>query len=209
MIPSGQATWTGLSSSQARERFERDGPNELPRAHRRTPLRIALEVLREPMLAMLLAAGGIYLLLGDKTEATILLLFAGLSIVITIVQEARTENVLEALRDLSAPRALVIRDGDTLRIPGREVVEGDILVLDQGDRIAADALLLESRQLEADEALLTGESVPVRKRAAQEGETADVAPGGDDWPQVYSGSIVTRGSGIARVTATGSHSRIG
>ena len=214
MIPSGRAAWTGLSASQARERLERDGPNELSRANRRTPLRIALEVVREPMLAMLLAAGAIYLVLGDKTEALILLLFAGLSIVITIVQEARTENVLEALRDLSAPRALVIRDGETQRIPGREVVEGDILVLDQGDRIAADALLLEATALEADESLLTGESVPVRKRAALEGEADQTQPdraqpGGDDRPQVYSGSIVTRGGGIARVCATGSRSRIG
>jgi len=118
------------------------------------------------MFAMLLAADGLYLLLGDKAEAFILLGFAGLSIVITIVQEARTERTLEALRDLSAPRALVIRDGEALRIAGREVVTGDILVLDAGDRIAGDALLLETQALEADESLLTGEAVPVRKRAA-------------------------------------------
>jgi len=209
VISSGQTVHTGLSASLARARFERDGPNELPRANRRTPLRIALEVVCEPMLAMLLAAGGIYLLLGDRTEALILLLFAVLSIVITIVQEARTENALEALRDLSAPRARVVRDGETLRIPGREVVEGDILVLDQGDRIAADAMLLETRELEADESLLTGESVPVRKRAAREGEAGQAETGGDDRPQIYSGSIVTRGGGIACVTATGSRSRIG
>lgn len=213
-MSSSEAAWTGLSALQARERLASGGPNELPKARRRTPLRIALEVLREPMLAMLLAAGGIYLVLGDKTEAVILLLFAGLSIAITIVQEARTEHVLEALRDLSAPRALVIRDGETVRIPGREVVEGDLLVLEQGDRIAADALLLEARELEADESLLTGESVPVRKRAANEGEAGageagGAEPGGDDRPQVYSGAVVTRGGGIARVLATGPRSRIG
>ena len=105
----------GLSPAQVRERLARDGPNELPRAGRRTPLRIAGEVLREPMLAMLLAGGLIYLLLGDTAEALILLAFAGFSIGMTIVQDARTENVLEALRDLSAPRALVIRDGETMR----------------------------------------------------------------------------------------------
>ncbi|HQN54203.1 MAG TPA: HAD-IC family P-type ATPase [Novosphingobium sp.] len=203
------APLTGLSPSQARELLEREGPNELPRTGRRTPLRIALEVLREPMLAMLLAAGAIYLTLGDTTEALVLLLFALLSIVITIVQEARTENVLEALRDLSAPRALVIRDGETVRIPGREVVTGDILVLEQGDRVAADACLLEARELEADESLLTGESVPVRKRALQPGEEAGGEPGGDDLPQVFSGSIVTRGGGIALTSATGQRSRIG
>lgn len=112
----GHLGLVGLSTSQARERLAEDGPNELPRPNRRTPLRIAMEVLREPMFAMLLAAGVVYLLLGDRTEALILLGFAGLSIIITIVQEARTERTLEALRDLSAPRALVVRDGETLRI---------------------------------------------------------------------------------------------
>jgi len=96
------------------------------------------------MLALLLAAGITYLLLGDKGEALILLLFACFSILLTVVQEARTENVLEALQDLSAPRALVVRDGGTVRVPGREVVVDDILVLDEGDRIAADALVLDA-----------------------------------------------------------------
>jgi Ca2+-transporting ATPase len=209
MILQHQTAHTGLSVWQARERLERDGPNELPHARQRTPLRIAFEVLREPMLAMLLAAGAIYLLLGDTAEALILIMFAGFSIAITIVQEARTENVLEALRDLSAPRALVIRDGEALRVPGREVVEDDILVLNQGDRIAADALLLEAQEFEADESLLTGESVPVRKRPARSDEPASAEPGGDDRPQIFSGSIVTHGGGIARVSATGVRSRIG
>ena len=205
----GQLGLTGLSTSQARERLAEDGPNELPRPNRRTPLRITMEVLREPMFAMLLAAGAIYLLLGDRTEALILLGFAGLSIIITIVQEARTERTLEALRDLSAPRALVIRDGETLRVPGREVVNGDILVLEAGDRIAADALLVEAQELEADESLLTGEAVPVHKRAAQASDPEQAEPGGDDTPHLFSGAIVTRGGGIARVTATGMRSRIG
>src|SRR3546814_15934584 len=95
----------GLSATQVRERLDRDGPNELPRQKKRSPWRIALEVLREPMLALLLAAGLTYLLLGDTGEALILLLFACFSILLTVVQEARTENVLEALRDLSAPRS--------------------------------------------------------------------------------------------------------
>jgi Ca2+-transporting ATPase len=130
-----------------------DGLNELPRQRKRQTWRIALEVLREPMLALLLVAGGTYLVLGETSEALILILFAGFSIVVTIVQEARTENVLESLRDLSAPRALVVRDG--VPIAGRDVVEGDLLVLEQGDRIAADGLLLEAREVESDEVLLT------------------------------------------------------
>ena len=204
----------GLSASEAQARLAAEGPNELPRQRRRAPLRIAVEVLREPMLAMLLAAGGVYLLLGDSVEAVILLAFAGLSVTITIVQEARAERVLDALRDLSAPRACVLRDGAVVRVPGRDIVPGDVLVLDQGDRIAADALLFDASEFEADESLLTGESVPVRKRAATPAECdqtapAEAEPGGDNRPQVYAGAIVTRGHGMARVTATGPRSRMG
>jgi len=173
-------------------------------------VRIAIEVLREPMLALLLAGGVAYLLLGDLAEALILLAFATFSVAVTVIQETRTEHVLEALRDLSAPRALVIRDGTRLRIAGREVVRDDLLVLEQGDRIAADAVLVEAADLQADESLLTGESLPVGKAVA----TRDVAednrrPGGEGQPYVYSGSLVTRGSGIARVLATGPRSEIG
>ncbi|NYI22968.1 cation-translocating P-type ATPase [Sphingobium indicum] len=204
-----QLDHAGLSASQARERLAEDGPNELPRPNRRTPLRIAAEVLREPMFAMLLAAGIIYLLLGDRTEASVLLGFAGLSILITIVQEARTERTLEALRDLSAPRALVIRDNETVRVPGPEVVHGDMLVLEAGDRVAADALVIEAQEMEADESLLTGEAVPVRKRTARTGEPDRAEPGGDDTPYLFSGAVITHGRGIARVSATGLRSRIG
>lgn len=208
-IGGAQTECIGLSTSQARDRLVQLGPNELPRPKRRTPVKITMEVLREPMFAMLLAAGAIYMLLGDRTEALILLGFAGLSIVITIVQEARTERTLEALRDLAAPRALVVRDGETVRVPGREVVTGDILVLEAGDRVAADALLIETQELEADESLLTGESLPVRKRAAQESDPERAEPGGDNTPHLFSGAVVTHGGGIARVTATGPRSRIG
>ena len=203
------AGMSGLSADEARRRLARDGPNELPRAARRTALGIALEVLREPMLAMLLAAGAIYLMIGDRTEGLVLLLFASFSVAVTIVQEARTETVLEALRDLSAPRALVVRDGAIIRVAGRDLVEGDLLVLEEGDRIAADAVLLQASDLQVDESLLTGEAVPVRKRAVEAGEAALAEPGGDDRPHIFSGAIVTHGSGVARVVATGVRSRLG
>ena len=163
------------------------------------------------MLALLIAGGVVYLLLGSLEEALILLAFACLSVGITVVQEARTERVLEALRDLTSPRALVIRGGERLRIAGREVARGDLIVLSEGDRVPADARLLEATGLSADESLLTGEAVPVRKQAA----TADVAakdvprPGGEDLPMVFSGSLIVRGSAIAEVTATGPASEIG
>ncbi len=204
------AALTGLSESEAQARLKSEGFNELPRGDRRTPFRIVLEVIREPMLALLLGGGAIYLALGDLQEALILLVFALASIVITVVQETRTERVLEALRDLTSPRALVIRDGAHKRIAGREVVRGDIVVLSEGDRVPADALLRQSQELQADESLLTGESIPVRKLARVAAVSDAVArPGGDDLPQVFSGALIVRGTGVAEVTATGARSEIG
>jgi Ca2+-transporting ATPase len=200
----------GLPSAEADARLSAEGPNELPQANRRSALRIVGEVIREPMLALLMAGGVAYLLLGDLAEALILLAFATFSIAVTVIQETRTEHVLEALRDLSAPRALVIRDGARVRIAGREVVRGDVLVLEQGDRIAADAILVTADDLQVDESLLTGESLPVRKLAALgEDSPGERRPGGEDQPNVYSGSLVTRGTGLARVIATGPNSEIG
>lgn len=198
----------GLTADEAGRRLAAEGPNELPRQDHRTSLAIVIDVLREPMLLLLLAGGGAYLALGDLREALLLLVFASLSIVITVLQETRTERVLETLRDLSSPRALVIRDGQRLRIPGREVVRGDLMMLEEGDRVPADALLLRCRELQVDESLLTGESVPVRKALAS-GTAVPVRPGGEDLPQVWSGTLVVRGSGIAEVCATGIHSELG
>ncbi len=199
----------GLSAAEARARLAGEGPNELPQPDRRTPFRIVLEVVREPMLALLIGGGVIYLALGDMKEAAILLAFGCLSVVITVTQEARTERVLEALRDLTSPRALVIRDGEHLRIAGREVVRGDLIVLAEGDRVAADAHLVEARDLEADESLLTGESIPVRKSASDIRAPDRPRPGGDDLPVVFSGALIVRGSGIGEVVATGAQSEIG
>lgn len=196
----------GLTQVEATARITAEGPNELPRARRRSPLRIVFDVLREPMLALLLAGGVVYLLLGSREEALILLAFACLSVGITVVQEARTERVLEALRDLTSPRALVIRDGQRQRIAGRDVARGDVIVLAEGDRVPADAALIEAQDLSADESLLTGEAVPVRKLA---GTATEARPGGEDQPMVYSGSLIVRGTGIACVTATGAASAIG
>lgn len=202
--------WVGLSEDEAQARLKREGFNELPRDRQRTSFRIVLEVMREPMLMLLLGGGVVYLALGDLKESILLLAFGILSIVITVVQETRTERVLEALRNLTSPRALVIRDGERRRIAGREVAREDLVVLSEGDRVPADGVLLQADDLQADESLLTGESVPVRKVARSTGmhETA-FQPGGDDLPQVFSGSLIVRGTGIAEVTATGPRSEIG
>lgn len=183
----------GLTSREAQSRLKAEGYNELPRAEHRTLPRIALEVIREPMFGLLIAAGLVYLLLGDLVEALMLLAFASVSIAITLVQESRSEKVLEALRDLASPRALVIRGGERQRIPGREVVRGDLIVLGEGDRVPADALVIQAADLEADESLLTGESVPVRKKAAAARNERIPRPGGEDLPFVFSGTLIVRG----------------
>ncbi len=210
MTAIAQAAFKGLTADAAAARLTAEGPNELPAAGSRSLLRVAFDVVREPMLALLLAGGLAYLLLGNLTEALVLLGFATFSVLVTVVQEARTEHVLEALRDLSAPRALVLRDGAQVRIAGHDVVRDDLLILEQGDRVAADALLVAASDLQTDESLLTGESMPVGKAVAANG-AAEVAhrPGGEGQPYVYSGSLVARGSGLARVLATGPRSEIG
>jgi P-type Ca2+ transporter type 2C len=155
----------GLSDDEAASRIARYGFNELPSSKPRSIIRIAFEVVREPMLLLLLACGSTYLLLGDVQEAIILLIFVVVVIAITLYQERKTERALEALRDLSSPRALVIRGGERKRIAGRDVVPGDILVLSEGDRVPADGVMRSAVNLAIDESLLTGESVPVRKQA--------------------------------------------
>jgi len=213
MNPGVPAADTGLTSAEAAQRLRDDGPNELPQTRRRTLARIALEVAGEPMFQLLVAAALIYLTLGDRGEALMLAGFVALIVAITLVQEHRTERVLEALRDLTSPRALVLRDGVQQRIAGREVVRGDLLVLGDGDRVPADALLLTAHDLQADESLLTGEAVPVRKRPVAPGEhlpaQAAARPGGDDQPFVYAGTVVVDGQALAQVLATGPRSEIG
>jgi len=199
----------GLSAREAAERLRAEGPNALPELERRTALRIVVEVVREPMFALLLGAGVLYLVLGSHGEALVLFGFACFSVVIAIIQEGRSERVLEALRDLTSPRALVVRDGEQIRIPGREVVRDDLLVLAEGDRVPADAMLVSGDDVQADESLLTGESVPVRKRASPARQPPAAAPGGDDLPLVFSGTLIVTGGGLARVTATGPRSEIG
>jgi len=157
---------------------------------------------------LLVACGIIYLFLGDVNEALMLLGFVFVVMGITLYQERKTERALEALRDLSSPRALVIRDGKERRIAGREVVRGDILVVKEGDRIPADGVLLSCLSLSVDESLLTGESVPVRKSVVPCVGKME-RPGGDDLPFIYSGTMVVQGQCIAQVQATGVHTEIG
>ena len=202
---------TGLTEAEAARRLREHGPNELQRPESRSLWGLLKDTLSEPMFQLLIGAGLIYVALGDLGEAAMLLAFVLITVAISLVQASRTERVLEALRDLSSPRALVIRDGAAKRIAGREVVEGDILLISEGDRVPADAHLIEAHDLQTDESLLTGESVPVRKvdgvRPAVNAQA--IAPGGDDLPWVFAGTLVVRGRGTAEVIATGPRSQMG
>ncbi len=204
-------TINGLPEQEAQRRLKQEGYNELPSSRRRSLLTLALGVAREPMFLLLIAAGTIYLLLGDMREALVLLGSILVIMSITFYQEQKTERALEALRDLSSPRALVIRDSEQKRIAGREVVRGDLVVLAEGDRVPADGILLWGLNLSVDESLLTGESVPVRKVAGDRSTvTAGMGrPGGDDLPFVFSGTLVTQGQGIAEIQATGPLTELG
>lgn len=197
----------GLSPDQARERLGRDGFNELATQSSTPWWRLVLQVLREPMFVLLLACAGLYALVGDLQEALVLGIFIVLVIVVTVFQEWRTESAVAALRKLSSPRALVLRSGQAVRVPGREVVVGDVLVLAEGDRIAADGMVLQTSDLLVDESLLTGESEAVRKQAAPGG----AAPGSGELTvdRVFAGALVVRGRALVQVTATGARTAFG
>jgi Ca2+-transporting ATPase len=188
----------GLSARQADERLKAEGYNELPVADNHSFLHIVVSVMREPMFGLLLAASAIYIMLGNLADALTISLFALLSVGIAIVQEWRSEHVLEALRDLSSPRALVVRDGSPQRIAGREVVRDDVMILSEGDRVPADARIITNDTVMVDESLLTGESIAVKKSL-----------GLDETAAIFAGTLIVRGNTKALVTATGIRTEIG
>ncbi len=204
----GAPSLHGLADAEFAALLSKHGYNELPASKSKSIWMTAWGVVREPMFLLLLACGTLYLLLGDIQEALMLLGFVFVVLGITLYQERKTERALEALRDLSSPRALVIRNGQRKRIAGRDVVPTDILILAEGDRVPADSVVLSSSNLTADESLLTGESAPVRK-VAWDGNQAMSRPGGDDLPFVYSGTLIVQGQGLAQVRKTGMHTEMG
>ncbi|MGE0878334.1 MAG: cation-translocating P-type ATPase [Acidimicrobiia bacterium] len=199
----------GLTAAEAAARFSVNGPNELPMARKRSFGRQVLDVVSQPMLLLLLGAGTVNFWLSEPLDGSILLSFVVVVIAISTVQERKTENALAALRDLSAPRALVIRDGQRLRVAGRDVVCDDTVLLVEGDRVPADAVLIDSVNLAVDESALTGESVPVRKAKSTTVDMAMGAPGGEDTPWIFSGTLVVKGRGIAVVQRTGAGTELG
>lgn len=202
------SAWPGLSDAKARELIIKEGYNELSTAKRSSILRIALEVVKEPMFMLLIICGLVYLMLGDLGEASLLLGSILFIMAVTFYQERKTERALEALRDLSSPRALVIRGGEPKRIPGREVVRGDIMILTEGDRVPADAVILATDNLAVNESLLTGESVPVHKNV-WDGKLKQERPGGEGLPFVYSSTLVTEGRAVTQVLSIGVNTEVG
>jgi Ca2+-transporting ATPase len=208
--PVAEPADTGLSEAEAAARLAAVGPNELPRARGRSVPRIVAETLREPMFLLLLGAAGLYLALGDLGEGGFLLAGAVVAIGLVILQESRSERALAALRDLAQPQARVIRGGAERRVPARELVPGDLLLVVEGERLPADALLTGGGMLSVDESVLTGESAPVAKRVAQAGEAfEDPQPGAHLSPHLLAGTLVAAGHGVARVARTGARSAIG
>lgn len=199
---------SGLSEKDVSEKQKVEGFNELPSAQPKSIFAIILDVIKEPMFILLVSCGVLYMLLGDVGEGIMLLSSVIIIIIITFYQENKTERAMEALKNLSSPRALVIREGIKKRIAGREVVTDDIIVLQEGDRVPADAILLDSLSLKIDESLLTGESVSVNKRN-WDGKQTFVPAAGEDLPFVYSGTLVVQGRGAAKVHATGMNTQLG
>lgn len=191
----------GIPDIEAKALLKKFGFNELPASRSKNIWKIALEVIREPMFVLLVSCGVLYVIIGDYNEGIILLCWVFIIIYITFYQHRKTEKSLAALRQLSSPRAMVIRDGREVRIAGREVVPGDTILLHEGDRIPADARLVESNHIMVDESILTGESVPVVKSVLETSSESD--------KNIYSGTLVVQGSGIATVVNTGISTALG
>ncbi len=189
----------GLTTEEARRRLATHGANALPSGESPTMGDRLLRLAREPMLVLLLLAAGIYFVLGSMAEGIVLMLFALFSISLMFVQEQRSEAALAALKQLAAPYARVRRDGEDIQIPAAELVPGDLAILDEGERVPADGVLLGASRLAVDESLLTGESVPVEK-------AADAEPTGR---MVFASTLVVGGHGIARITQTGARTETG
>jgi Ca2+-transporting ATPase len=202
------AVLSGLSSAEAARRLAQYGPNSVPGQARRGWRGLLAGAAREPMFLMLTVAAALYLLLGELHEGLVLAATVALTMGLTLYQQGRTERALQALRQLAAPTALVLRDGARVVLSSVQLVPGDVVVLAEGDRVPADAVLLAANGLRTDESMLTGESEPVGKLAGMPGAAAP-RPGGDGLCWVYSGTLVVQGHGLAQVAATGGASEIG
>jgi Ca2+-transporting ATPase len=197
----------GLARTEVTERMLKYGLNELQAAHRISPWEILLEQFKNVLILILLGATSISLFLGHGIESIVIAVIVLFAVVLGFVQEYRAERAIDALRQMAAPAATVLRDGVEVRIPAKELVPGDVIILHTGDRVPADARLLESINLQVEEAALTVESVPVEKHINTLDK--DDLPVGDRKNMVYAGTAVTYGRGRALVTSTGMETEFG
>jgi len=196
----------GLSSAEARERLNKDGPNELQTGQQKGVLRIFLEQFADFLVVILILAAVVSAMLGDWESAIVILAVITMNAVLGTVQTLKATASLDSLKQMSAPTAKVLRDGRVVQIPGRDVVVGDVVVLEAGDSVCADGRLLECASLKCAESALTGESLPVEKMTDPiEGEV----PLGDRANMVFSGSFVTYGRAQFLVTSTGMNTEMG
>lgn len=201
----------GLDEAEAASRLRQVGPNAFQEKRTRDIVDIVRGVFREPMFLLLLAAAALYLVLGDIGEGLFMVFGAVVTIGLVVLQEARSERALAALRELAEPFAQVVRGGIERRIPVHDLVPGDLILVGEGERLPADGLLIAGDALTVDESALTGESVPVTKRPAadQAAEPGDPEPGGDDTPYIFAGTLNVRGQGVTLVIRTGASTRLG
>ncbi len=192
----------GLSTAEVIEKRKKFGYNQIPDREKKSILKIIIGLMMEPMIFVLLAVVAVYFLIGDPSEAVILMVSVMVIVSINLYQDLKTEKTLEALRSLSNPICDVIRDGKHVSIPSRELVPGDIVLVNEGSRVPADAVLLSAQNLSADESLLTGESLPVEKRVD------NIATDGIS-NKVFSSTMVVKGHGLAKVVSIGLETEIG
>lgn len=199
---------SGLNDQEVQKRISEFGFNELPSAKPKNFINIFIEVLKEPMFILLVLCCIFYSLIGDSKQALLLSVFVLVIIGITFFQSWKTEKTLEALKNLSSPKATVIRNGQELLISSCKIVPDDIMVIEEGDKISADAIVLESLNLMVEESLLTGESLPINK-SNYTGEKIENIQGSTVDHYVYSGTLVTQGKAYTKVIATGAHTKLG
>ncbi|HNO31638.1 MAG TPA: cation-translocating P-type ATPase, partial [Anaerolineales bacterium] len=197
----------GLSRSEVAERMAKYGPNELQAARRVSPWEILLEQFKNVLILILLGATAISLFLGHGIESIVIAIIVLFAVALGFVQEYRAERAIEALKQMAAPTATVLRDREEIKVPAKDLVPGDVVILHTGDRVPADARLLEAINLQVEEAALTGESVPVEKHI-KELDKEDLSIG-DRKNLVYAGTAVTYGRGRALVVATGMQTEFG
>ena len=204
-----QSTSIGLTNVEAARRLVEVGPNELAAARRISPWTLLLEQFKNVLIIILLVATALSAFLGHGVEAIAIAVIVLFAVVLGFVQEYRAERAIEALRQMAAPTATVFRDGDEMEIPARDLAPGDVILLQAGDKIPADARLVEAINLQIEESALTGESVPVEKHTAPLTNGPDRLAVGDRKNMAYAGTVATYGRGRAVVVATGMQTEFG